>query len=117
MRGAGRGERLEAAPRRRRLGNAGAAEDDDRVGDIVLAEQRLRLLVVEQQPRAAHVVAGEEIGIAIGLAIARAVDDRADLGRRRRVLGGRLGPPLRQRLMALAARRRRFHGGQRNESI
>ena len=69
-----------------RLRDAGAAEHDDRVGDFVLVEQRLRLQVIEHQPHAAHVAALQEIRIAIGPAVARAVDDGFGLGRRLRIL-------------------------------
>jgi hypothetical protein len=92
-----------------RLRDAGAAEHDDRVRDVVLVEQGLRLQVIEHQPHAAHIGTLQEIGVAVGLAVARAVDDLLDLRRRRGVVGTRVGPLLGQGALALARGRRLLH--------
>ena len=112
--GDGRGELLYCAMRDGGLGDAGTAEHDDRVRDIVLGEQRLRLQIVEHQAHAAHIGALQEIGIAVGPAIARAGDDRLDPGRRRGVVGARVWPVVGQGPLALLGRRGLFHVGSLN---
>ena len=68
--------------RRRRLGDSRTAKDHDRMSDIVLGEQRLRLLIIEHEADAAHIGARKKIGILIGFTIARACDDCFDPCRR-----------------------------------
>jgi hypothetical protein len=46
------------------------------VHDVLLVEQRLRLQIIEDQPHATHILALQEIGIAVGAAIARARPNR-----------------------------------------
>jgi hypothetical protein len=90
------------------LGDAGAAEHDDSVRDVVLVEQRLRLQIIEHQAHAAHIGALQE-GIAIDAAVARARKDRLDPGRRRGVVGARVRPVVGQGPPALIPGRRLFH--------
>ena len=100
---------IDAAAGRFRFGDAGAAEHDDRMRDVLFAQQRLRLEIIEHQPQPAHVLALQEGEIAVGLAIARAVEDRAEMGRSLRVLRAGFRPLLRQRLVAVVDRCGVFH--------
>src|SRR5207237_9009223 len=110
----GRGELLSGAMRDRGLGDAGTAEHDDRVRNIMLVEKGLRLQIIEHQAHAAHIGTLQEIGIAVGPAIARAGDDRLDPGRRRGVVGARVWPVVGQGPLALLRRPGLFHVGSLN---
>ncbi len=98
----GGGEHLAIAASGGRFRYAGAAEDDDGVGDIVLCKKLLRFCVVERQPDSAHVLAAQEVGILVGLAIARVLDNRRDSRRRIGILGAGLRMMLRQWLAPAA---------------
>ena len=97
--GSGRGELRYGAMRDGGLGDAGTAEHDDRVRDVVLGEQCLRLQIVEHQAHAAHIGALQEIGIAVGPAIARAGEDCLHGCRGLCIFGGRFRLLRRQRFL------------------
>ena len=107
--GSGGGELLDGAVRDGGLRDAGTAEHDNRVRDLVLGQQGLRLQIIDHQPHAPHIGALQEIGIAVGPAIARIGDDRLDPGRRRGVVGARIRPMVGQGPLALVRRRGLSH--------
>jgi hypothetical protein len=89
---------LDGSARGRRLADSRAAEDHDRMVDPVLLEQPLGLEVVQLQPNAARVVAAEEVDVEVGLAVARALEDRPHASRGIGILFRRLGALPRQGL-------------------
>src|SRR5690348_4143398 len=70
-----RGDRLGASfyvpSRSLWLGNASAAKDDNRVGDVVLLQQAFRLQIIDLQSNAPRYVLLQKLRISIGFTIAR----------------------------------------------
>ena len=91
-------QRLDLAARRARLGNAGAAINDDRVVDVLLRHDDVGLEIFDFQPRSPNIGTCDELGILLSEPIGRAFTDGAKRLRRSRILFGRLWRMLGQRL-------------------
>ena len=105
-------DRRQPPLRRRALVDPRAAEDDDRIGDVMLSQKRLRLEIFELQPQAARFVFLQEAQVFIGRAVAAAAADSPDRLLRSRIVVRRLGMPPGKGLAALGMRRTRRRIGR-----